>query len=73
MDYIKSLLKTLMDNLAAIGLVISLYHILIYSKLRNVSNITIIDEDCFATHCYFWMNLFKRVQCIQESMMINKN
>ena len=39
----------------------------------NISNSTIIDEDCFAAYCYFWMNLFKSVQCVQESMMINKN
>ena len=34
--------------LAAIGLVISLYYILIYLKLSNISNSSIIDEDCFA-------------------------
>ena len=59
--------------LAAIGLVISLYYISIYLKLNNVSNSTIIDDDCFAAYCYFWMNLFKSVQCVQESMIINKN
>ena len=50
--------------LSAIGLVISLYSILIYLKLSNVSNSTIIDEDWFAAYFYFWMNLFKSVQCV---------
>ena len=59
--------------MTTIGLIISLYYILIYLKLSNVSNSIIIDEDCFAAYYYFWMNLFKSVQCVQESMMINKN
>ena len=45
----------------------------IYLKSSNISNSTIIDEDCFAAYYYFWRNLFKSVQCVQESMMINKN
>ena len=50
--------------MAAIGLVISLYYILIYLKLSNVSNSTIIDEGRFAAYYYFWMNLFNSVQCV---------
>ena len=49
---------------------ISQYYILIYLKLSNVSNSINIDEDCFAAYCYFWMNLFKSDQCVQESMTV---
>ena len=42
-------------------------------KLSNISNSTIMDEECLAAYCYCWMNLFKSIQCVQESMMINKN
>ena len=59
--------------MAAIGLVISLYYIFIYLKLSDVSNSSFIDEDRFAAYCYFWMYLFKSVQCVQESMVINRN
>ena len=65
--------QSLRGLLTANGLVVSLYSILIYLKLSNISNSTIIDEACFTAYCYCWVNSFKSVQCVQESMMINKD